>query len=168
MGGRYHPAVAGRMPAITPRSARSRRLVVGPQGWHTGGTFSSEVAMSVEDAVRFMLRLREDTELFARVGATAGGDIAALAAERGFAFTAGELGQALRAQRGELSDAELERASGGAALPEAAGALNPHELVQWVMRESYLQTTEDLRFYAEKAKSNQVSGDSPGIKKKWP
>jgi hypothetical protein len=33
------------------------------------------------------------------------------------------------------------------------GAVDPNALVQEVLRESYLQTTEDLRFYAEKVKS---------------
>lgn len=32
------------------------------------------------------------------------------------------------------------------------GAIDPNELVQEVLRESYMQTTEDLRFYAEKVK----------------
>lgn len=32
------------------------------------------------------------------------------------------------------------------------GAVDPNALVQEVLRESYLQTTEDLRFYAEKVK----------------
>jgi gas vesicle protein len=32
------------------------------------------------------------------------------------------------------------------------GAVDPNALVQFVLRESYLQTTEDLRFYAEKVK----------------
>ena len=32
------------------------------------------------------------------------------------------------------------------------GAIDPNALVQAVLRESYLQTTEDLRFYAEKVK----------------
>ncbi len=33
-----------------------------------------------------------------------------------------------------------------------AGAVDPNALVQFVLRECYLQTTEDLRFYAEKVK----------------
>lgn len=32
------------------------------------------------------------------------------------------------------------------------GAVDPNALVQYVLRESYMQTTEDLRFYAEKVK----------------
>jgi hypothetical protein len=32
-------------------------------------------------------------------------------------------------------------------------ATDPNALVQWVLRESYLQTTEDLRYYAEKVRS---------------
>lgn len=32
------------------------------------------------------------------------------------------------------------------------GAVDPNALVQSVLRESYMQTTEDLRFYAEKVK----------------
>jgi hypothetical protein len=32
------------------------------------------------------------------------------------------------------------------------GAMDPNALVQYVLRESYMQTTEDLRFYAEKVK----------------
>lgn len=31
-------------------------------------------------------------------------------------------------------------------------ATDPNALVQWVLRESYLQTTEDLRYYAEKVR----------------
>jgi hypothetical protein len=31
-------------------------------------------------------------------------------------------------------------------------AVDPNALVQYVLRESYLQTTEDLRYYAEKVK----------------
>jgi hypothetical protein len=34
----------------------------------------------------------------------------------------------------------------------SGGAVDPNALVQHVLRESYLQTTEDLRFYAEKVK----------------
>jgi hypothetical protein len=36
--------------------------------------------------------------------------------------------------------------------PQNGGAVDPNALVQFVLRESYLQTTEDLRFYAEKVK----------------
>ncbi len=32
------------------------------------------------------------------------------------------------------------------------GAVDPNALVQYVLRESYLETTEDLRFYAEKVR----------------
>jgi hypothetical protein len=35
--------------------------------------------------------------------------------------------------------------------PDSTGG-DPNALVQWVLRESYLQTTEDLRYYAEKVK----------------
>ncbi|HEY7162807.1 MAG TPA: hypothetical protein VH815_16215 [Acidobacteriota bacterium] len=35
---------------------------------------------------------------------------------------------------------------------EQGGAIDPNALVQEVLRESYVQTTEDLRFYAEKVK----------------
>jgi len=35
---------------------------------------------------------------------------------------------------------------------QQGGAIDPNGLVQAVLRESYLQTTEDLRFYAEKVK----------------
>jgi hypothetical protein len=35
---------------------------------------------------------------------------------------------------------------------EQGGAVDPNALVQYVLRESYMQTTEDLRFYAEKVK----------------
>jgi chromosome segregation ATPase len=38
------------------------------------------------------------------------------------------------------------------ALQGKGGAVDPNALVQEVLRESYLQTTEDLRFYAEKVK----------------
>jgi hypothetical protein len=34
----------------------------------------------------------------------------------------------------------------------ADGAIDPNALVQHVLRESYLQTTEDLKYYAEKVK----------------
>jgi len=34
----------------------------------------------------------------------------------------------------------------------AGGAVDPNALVQYVLRESYMQTTEDLRFFAEKVK----------------
>ena len=34
----------------------------------------------------------------------------------------------------------------------SGGSTDPNALVQEVLRESYLQTTEDLRFYAEKVK----------------
>jgi hypothetical protein len=37
-------------------------------------------------------------------------------------------------------------------LEKAGGAIDPNALVQEVLRESYLQTVEDLRFYAEKVK----------------
>lgn len=37
-------------------------------------------------------------------------------------------------------------------LANEGGSVDPNALVQWVLRESYLQTTEDLRFYAEKVK----------------
>ena len=35
---------------------------------------------------------------------------------------------------------------------KAGGAVDPNALVQYVLREAYLQNTEDLRFYAEKVK----------------
>ena len=35
---------------------------------------------------------------------------------------------------------------------EQGGAVDPNAIVQYVLRESYMQTTEDLRFYAEKVK----------------
>jgi hypothetical protein len=35
---------------------------------------------------------------------------------------------------------------------EQGSAVDPNSLVQYVLRESYVQTTEDLRFYAEKVK----------------
>lgn len=41
-----------------------------------------------------------------------------------------------------------QRVSGSA----TNGALEPGALVQWVLRESYLESTEDLRHYAEKVK----------------
>ena len=58
---------------------------------------------------------------------------------------------------------ELQKASSNSNLQsrwdsfvsEAAGqggAVDPNALVQHVLRESYVQTTEDLRFYAEKVK----------------
>ncbi len=42
-------------------------------------------------------------------------------------------------------DSESEEAASG-------GSVDPNALVQHVLRESYLQTTEDLRFYAEKVR----------------
>ena len=41
-----------------------------------------------------------------------------------------------------------QRASGSA----TNGAIDPGALVQWVLRESYLQSVEDLKDYAEKVK----------------
>ncbi len=55
---------------------------------------------------------------------------------------------------------DIVRRGGTGALPEAArrelqnllGSIDPNALVQWVLREAYLENTEDLRFYAEKVK----------------
>jgi hypothetical protein len=48
------------------------------------------------------------------------------------------------------SGADLSAPPGSALAGQPASALDPNALVQQVLRESYLQTTEDLRFYAEK------------------
>ena len=47
--------------------------------------------------------------------------------------------------RSRWADFVAEAAANGA-------AIDPNALVQYVLRESYLQTTEDLRFYAEKVR----------------
>ncbi len=57
------------------------------------------------------------------------------------------------AQKTDLKASLQSRWSGF--VSEAAaqgGAVDPNALVQNVLRESYMQTTEDLRFYAEKVK----------------
>ena len=64
-------------------------------------------------------------------------------------------------QLGLLSEAsetlaQQEARGDGSVRPETAaagGAVDPNALVQHVLRESYLQTTEDLKFYAEKVKA---------------
>ena len=38
-------------------------------------------------------------------------------------------------------------------IAQTGGPVDPDALVQYVLREAYLQTTEDLRFYAEKVKA---------------
>jgi len=113
--------------------------------------------MSAQDAVRFMVRVGEEPELQAHVRATPGADLPALAGTFGFSFTASELAQVLQAQLGELTDAQLEQASGGAisAVGQYAtgdAPIDPNALVQYVLRESYMQSSEDLRYYAEKVK----------------
>jgi hypothetical protein len=45
----------------------------------------------------------------------------------------------------DVTDDDSENASG-------PPPTDPNALVQWVLRESYLQTTEDLRFYADKVR----------------
>jgi hypothetical protein len=42
---------------------------------------------------------------------------------------------------------------GGSDTPSPSPSTDPNTLVQWVLRESYQQTTEDLRYYAEKVRS---------------
>lgn len=110
--------------------------------------------MSLKDAVRFMVRAGEEPALLARVGATVRAELTKLGNAHGFEFSTAELEQALRAELGELSDEQLAHASGGVANSDVAGAdaTDPNALVQWVLRESYLETTDDLRDYAEKVK----------------
>jgi predicted ribosomally synthesized peptide with nif11-like leader len=117
--------------------------------------------MSAQDAVRFLVRAGENAELNAQLRATPPADIPALARAHGFSFTAAELAFVARAEleEGELTEAQLERASGGALdnQPSGDGAIDPNALVQWVLRESYMESTEDLASYAEKVKYfNQV------------
>lgn len=55
----------------------------------------------------------------------------------------------LRAGRTEQANGAFREYLAGA---QRIGAVDVNTLVQWVLRESYLQTTEDLRAYAEKVK----------------
>ena len=50
----------------------------------------------------------------------------------------------------ELSDAELEAAAGGAT---AAVSVDVSALVQWVLRDAYLENTADLQYYASQVTS---------------
>jgi len=51
-------------------------------------------------------------------------------------------------RKSSTKDRARQSASGN---PEGS-TVDPNALVQWVLRESYLQATEDLRYYAEKVK----------------
>src|SRR5262245_38629173 len=55
----------------------------------------------------------------------------------------------LRAGRVESANSAFKQYVSGAA---SGGAVDPNALVQYVLRESYLQTAEDLRYLAEKVK----------------
>jgi hypothetical protein len=52
----------------------------------------------------------------------------------------------------------------GSEREEGTAAMDPNALVQQVLRESYLQTTEDLRHFAEKVKyrRNHALGRAAG------
>ena len=69
--------------------------------------------------------------------------VVALANEHAFSFTVDELAEVLAAEDGELSEQSLEQVSGGLA------SMDPMAAVQYVLRESYLQAQEDLRYYAD-------------------
>jgi hypothetical protein len=55
-------------------------------------------------------------------------------------------------RRGQVGIAKSRWMELVAELDAQGAAIDVNALVQWVLRESYLQTTEDLRFYAEKVK----------------
>jgi hypothetical protein len=70
----------------------------------------------------------------------------------GKSLTAGDLAREqeyIRDKRGLKSNTN---SASTANQVDTDGAVDPNELVQDVLRESYIQTTEDLRFYAEKVK----------------
>jgi hypothetical protein len=113
--------------------------------------------VSAEDAVRFLVRAGEDRDLLAQLQTKARAEIPILASDYGYSFNVDELTLVMKAQIGEVTDAEINRLRGGAETDwsrrvETGGPLDPNTLVQYVLRESYLQTTEDLRSYAQKVK----------------
>lgn len=104
--------------------------------------------MAIEDAVRFLVRASTNAKLKSRLqrSMTTSG-IVALAKEHGFSFTEDELTQVLLAPDGELSNKSLEQVSDG-----PGGAKDVNSLVQYVLRRSYLKTTDDLKNHADKVK----------------
>jgi len=58
--------------------------------------------------------------------------------------------KSLRRGRVERAGEQWETFVGGLAIQDAPIDINA--LIQWVLRESYLQTTDDLRFFAEKVR----------------
>ena len=111
--------------------------------------------MSVHDAVEFLVRLSDDPDLFDAVATVNGEAMVQRALEMGFSFTSDELTRVVAssdldpAYAGtELSGDDLDAVSGGAGFvsPDIAG------LVQSVLRETYLESTADLRGYADKVR----------------
>jgi predicted ribosomally synthesized peptide with nif11-like leader len=103
--------------------------------------------VAIEDAVRFLVLASTDAALKSRLDrSTTPSSLVALAKEHAFSFTVDELAQVLAAEDGELSDQSLEQVSGGLT------PMDPGALVQYALRESYLQNVEDLKYYAEKVK----------------
>ena len=89
------------------------------------------------------------------------------AAERKSPFFSGKLlaaGDLALEQESIRNKRTLDSASNSVAETPQSGnddALDPNELVQFVLRESYIQTTEDLRLYAEETKhANQLKKQS--------
>ncbi len=103
--------------------------------------------MAIENAVRFLVLASTEAALKSRLDRSmTPSSVVALAKEHGFSFTVDELAKVLAAEDGELSERSLEQVSGG------LGSGDPMAVVQYVLRESYLESQEDLRYYAEKVK----------------
>jgi predicted ribosomally synthesized peptide with nif11-like leader len=103
--------------------------------------------LAVEDVVRFLVRAVDDPSLRARIVGKASSEVQRQARQSGFAFTQDELSLVVGSSDGELSEEQLAGASGGTAAPD------PNELIQYVLRQSYQESYQELQHYADKVKS---------------
>ena len=91
-------------------------------------------------------RLKEQAAMLARAAAAVELPAYAKGSER----QVKEIVSLLRA--GKTTEAQSRWSQFIEKMAAGGGAIDPNALVQHVLRESYLQTTEDLRFYADKVK----------------
>jgi predicted ribosomally synthesized peptide with nif11-like leader len=108
--------------------------------------------VSIQDAVEFLVRVSDDPDLFESIASLNGEAMVHRARKMGLSFTNDELTAVVAssdldpAYAGQaLSESELDRVSGG--------GIDPMAFVQQALRQSYMETVDDLRNYADKVKS---------------
>jgi len=115
--------------------------------------------VSIHDAIEFLVRASDDTELSDAVAAMDGRALVQRAQQMGLSFTAGEL-EAVASSPDtdpesavrELSDDDLDGVSGGGKMGSIGGGTDVSALALWALKESYQQTNVDLHSFASKVK----------------